>query len=459
MNDLDPTQLTQDQEDENRRSLTEWFKEHLDATAVRIERQDRWRPAWYIDATIGGETRSFYARGDRGQMFFLPWGLDREIRILEVLHANGIPVPRVFGMCDDPKAIIMEAVDGSRDLTGLSEDEARSIMDQYVDILRAVHAIDVEEFGTAGIPVPSGPAETALIFFGPTEEGFEDIKVGPDAFVAYVRRWIHRNLPLHRNQLAFVLGDPGQFLVKDGKIVSLIDFEVSYVGDPMADLGGLRIRNLEEPFGDAEYVIRRYAQLTGDTLDAPTVNYYVVVLAAVTNMMEHRLLREPKRDTIYWRASEAKAARLTLSAIADVMGVDLPTLTAPASDRRHHQMAYDALVDVIGALPAPTPLDQYNHRNAVALAQHLRDVNAFGLSMDEDELSDIAELIGYRPASIDAAEGPLEAYVMQAGDEDELKLLQFFDRRFQRRRLTLDAHDPRLRLYDLPPLSRILEEV
>jgi aminoglycoside phosphotransferase (APT) family kinase protein len=457
MDDLDPTELTHNQEAQDRLRLTTWCREQLGATVVRIERQSRWRPAWYVDAELNGQIRSYYARGDRGSMFFLPWRLDREMSVLKVLHENGIPVPRVFGMCEEPKAIIMEAIEGSRDLTGLTEEQARNVMDQYVDILKKVHDIDVQCFARVGVRVPQTPAETALVLFSETEKGFDEtVKIGPDAFVAFVRSWVHRNLPLNRTRLSFVTGDPGQFLVRDGRIVSLIDFEVSYVGDPMADLGALRIRNLEEPFGNAEYVLRRYAELTGERLDTKVLNFYQVILSSVTNLMEHRLLHEPKRDLIYWRASEVKAARLAINAMADIMEISLSKITPPNPARTYHDVAFEALVNVISALPAPSPLDQYNHKNAVALAEHLRDVNRFGLIMDEEELDDVANLIGYRPPSIADAEEPLEHHILKAKPRGDESLLRFFDRRFQRRRLTLDAHDPRLKLYDLPPLSKIL---
>jgi aminoglycoside phosphotransferase (APT) family kinase protein len=451
---LSEIELSPQREQELRLLLSEWVKQNLAGNVVEIERQNRWRPAWYMKAEINGAVKSLYVRGERN--FFLPWPLNHEMAVLKVLYDNGIPVPRVYGMCKNPKAIIMEAIDGSRDLSSLSEAQRVSIMDEYVDILRRIHHIDIKKFAAAGVGIPATPAEIALVFFGPSEQRFDETKVGPDSFVAFVRRWVHRHLPLHRNRVSFVTGDAGQFLVKDGRIASLIDFEISYVGDPLADMAGMRIRNLEEPFGDVEYVIRRYAKLTNEALDVDTINYYTIILACVTNLFIHSNLREDKADAIIWRAWEVKAARITLSAMADIHKIALSELEPPLPDREHHEPAYAGLINAISALPAPTPLDQYNRTNAIALAQHLRDVNRIGLSMDEDELDDLATLIGHRPRSIGSAEGELEAYVSAAGLEDELKIIGFFNRRYQRRRLALLAHDERLQLYDLEPLSKIL---
>src|SRR5690606_5669530 len=81
---------------------------------IAIERQIRWRPAWFADVEKDGEILHIHVRGDR-ESDVLPFpDLKREADILATLEKHGIPAPHIYGMCDDPNAIIMEAVPGSR---------------------------------------------------------------------------------------------------------------------------------------------------------------------------------------------------------------------------------------------------------------------------------------------------------------------------------------------------------
>jgi aminoglycoside phosphotransferase (APT) family kinase protein len=91
-----------------------------DLTGGRVNsmrRQVRWRPAWFVEVAQGDETLQIYVRGDR-KSDILPFPeLRREAEILKVLERHGIPVPHVYGMCDDPVAIIMQSVAGTRDVS------------------------------------------------------------------------------------------------------------------------------------------------------------------------------------------------------------------------------------------------------------------------------------------------------------------------------------------------------
>lgn len=75
-----------------------------------MRRQVRWRPAWFVDVERAHETLHIHVRADR-KSDILPFPeLEREAAILTVLEQHGIPVPHIHGMCNDPVAIIMEAV-------------------------------------------------------------------------------------------------------------------------------------------------------------------------------------------------------------------------------------------------------------------------------------------------------------------------------------------------------------
>src|ERR1700761_5084890 len=100
---------------------------------VRMERQVRWRPAWFADVEKDGKILPLHLRGDReGDVAIFP-DLKREADVIERLDAQGIFVPRIYGYCEDPPCIVMDALQGSRDLSQAPSDEARrSIGREYM---------------------------------------------------------------------------------------------------------------------------------------------------------------------------------------------------------------------------------------------------------------------------------------------------------------------------------------
>src|SRR3546814_9596180 len=71
---------------------------------VRMERQVRWRPAWFADVEKNGEIIELHLRGDRaGDVAIFP-ELKREADIMQVLFEHGIPVPKIHGYLVDRKS-------------------------------------------------------------------------------------------------------------------------------------------------------------------------------------------------------------------------------------------------------------------------------------------------------------------------------------------------------------------
>ena len=50
---------------EQEKAIVDWLRRQLGAEVTRIERQPRWRPAWFVDAERGSESLRLYVRGER----------------------------------------------------------------------------------------------------------------------------------------------------------------------------------------------------------------------------------------------------------------------------------------------------------------------------------------------------------------------------------------------------------
>lgn len=91
-----------------------WIEQVTTGRVISWQRQARWRPAWFLTVDVGGELRHLYARCQREEA--MPWttvlSLRREYDILRVLHDHGVAVPTLLAFCDQPQAILMDAVQG-----------------------------------------------------------------------------------------------------------------------------------------------------------------------------------------------------------------------------------------------------------------------------------------------------------------------------------------------------------
>ena len=109
-----------------RQQMIEWIERTTGGRVIRSERQPRWRPAWFIDIERDGEILPVYFRGDRGSLDHGVYPLEHEQRVLEVLEAQGIAVPHVYGLCPEPRGIVMARVAGRANLLTVDDADERA---------------------------------------------------------------------------------------------------------------------------------------------------------------------------------------------------------------------------------------------------------------------------------------------------------------------------------------------
>ena len=116
-----------------------WIETELGGRVVGAERQPRWRPAWFFDLERGSERLPLYFRGERGEADHGVYTLEHEMRVLQVLEGQGIPVPHVYGFCPDPRGIVMERSAGRANLASAeSEAERSAVLDHKLVGVEAV---------------------------------------------------------------------------------------------------------------------------------------------------------------------------------------------------------------------------------------------------------------------------------------------------------------------------------
>jgi hypothetical protein len=263
--------------------------------------------------------------------------------------------------------------------------------------------------------------------FGRWEGRYRARKRGPEPLIEFGIRWIRRNLP-PRTQLACLHADAGNFLFEGSRVTALVDFELACIGDPMADLAALRARDLSERLGDLPVGLRHYERLTGRSIDPSVLDFYTIRFCLQTPMAVAAIVRDRPVGTnlaqfLGWYLVYGRVPVELIARRAGVV-VEPPTLPDPRPTRR--SSAYGFLVEVLGGAGRGA---SYEADVALRVAQYLRRADEYGAALDADDLDDVAELLGRRPADVREADAALEDLVLGASPDLDGPLARYFVRR------------------------------
>jgi aminoglycoside phosphotransferase (APT) family kinase protein len=174
--------------------------------------------------------------------------MGREYRVLSGLSGTQVPVARPLSFCADTEVIgapfyLMEYVPGAvlrtrQDTAVLTEVQARELSEDLADMLAAIHGVDVEAVGLAGLGRGTGYLRRQLDRWQRQWE----LSVTRDVpgYSELVARLTDR-LPAE-GEATLVHGDfrLDNVLVtvaQRPRITAVVDWEMATIGDPLADLG------------------------------------------------------------------------------------------------------------------------------------------------------------------------------------------------------------------------------
>jgi aminoglycoside phosphotransferase (APT) family kinase protein len=277
-------------------TLRAWFATEVDGA--------RGEPLW-AELIAGGRSNLTYVVGDGAHEWVLrrpPLGhvlptahdMAREYTVLRALADTAVPVPQAIAFCDDAGVngapfYVMSKVDGvilrtPDDMAELSATEARACSEDLVDVLAAIHAVDYIAVGLGDFGHPDGFLARQVRRWG---EQWERSKASELPAIDELARRLRAALP-ESPPPTIVHGDyrlDNTMLAPNdpGRVVAVLDWEMSTLGDPLADLGlfllywgqadaqviatGAGI-DPARGFLTREAVIERYASATGTALDS-----------------------------------------------------------------------------------------------------------------------------------------------------------------------------------------------
>lgn len=438
-----------------------WVESELGGRVSNLRRQGRWRPAYFFDLERpGGERLELYFRGDRGHAEGerVESVLDHEANIYRVQEAAGLPVPHVHGLCPDPKGIVMDRLPGDFNLASVPDPERKAaILDHYIELLVQMHAIDARLFEAVGLVRSEGGRSLALGDFDQWVEQYRKAKRRPEPMLEFAIGWVYRNIPSGRSEITFVQADSGQFLFEGDRVTALLDMETGYLGDPLADLGGLLCRDLGEPLGELAPALRRYAELSGREVDLDVVRFHGLRFNLCTPMVMAHFVAgaQPEVDYAMYQAWFIVWARAALAGMAEILRIELPEIPSYEIPESARAPAYASLVRQLGDLKSEAEGDEgrsYELDRPLRLALALERADALGPAFDRIERDELGAILGHPVEDLIEANAELERVVKGAGPERDEELLLYFYRRMLREH---ELHRPALFEYVDRTLQRI----
>ena len=242
-------------------------------------------PTYRLTAADG--RRFVLRRKPPGKLLPSAHAVDREYRVIAALHPTGFPVAKPLVLCEDESVIgtafyVMDFVEGrvlwDQSLPGMTKRERFGIWDELNRVIALLHTLDYRQLGLESFGKPGSYIERQVARWS---KQYQASETEPIEAMNHLIDWLPKNIP-PATGTTVVHGDYRLdnliYHPSEPKILAVLDWELSTLGDPLADfayhcmswhippgqfrgIGGLDLAQLGIP-SEAEYV-RMYCERTG----------------------------------------------------------------------------------------------------------------------------------------------------------------------------------------------------
>ncbi len=269
-------------------TLDAWLAEHVEEyqgpLTLRQFKGGQSNPTYEL--TTPGRTYVL-RRKPPGTLLPSAHAVDREFRVISALHAQGFPVAQPYILCTDDSVIgsmfyVMDKVEGrvfwDLKLPDLSPAERRAIYEAQTDTLAALHRFDPDAIGLSDYGKPGNYFARQVGRWTKQYQATEiDTIEAMDRLIAFLPESLPPDGPTRIVHGDFRLDN--MILAPDrAEVRAVLDWELSTLGDPMADfsylliawvipatlrngLAGADLEALGIP--SVEETVARYAEKTG----------------------------------------------------------------------------------------------------------------------------------------------------------------------------------------------------
>jgi len=244
-------------------------------------------PTYLLTAASG----QYVLRGKPpGELLASAHAVDREYRVLRALAETGVPVAKVFHLCEDDSVLgamfyVMSYEEGrifwDPALPEIPRDQRRAMLEEQVRVLAALHSVDVDAVGLNDYGRPGNYYGRQISRWTKQYKAAETELLVPE--METLMQWLPENIPSGDGSVSLIHGDYRLdnliYHPSEPRVLAVLDWELSTLGDPIADLAylcmcmrlpristlqGLAGKNLAElGLPDERAVISLYCELRG----------------------------------------------------------------------------------------------------------------------------------------------------------------------------------------------------
>ncbi|MEP6786135.1 MAG: phosphotransferase family protein [Sphingomonadales bacterium] len=229
-------------------------------------------PTYRLDSPSGAYV---LRRKPFGQLLPSAHAVDREFAVIAGLYPTGFPVARPYGLCTDDTVLgswfyVMGMVEGRTlwdgGLPDLNPDQRTATYNAMIDTLAALHSVDYEAAGLGAYGKPGNYFERQVSRWTKQYRASEtETLPAMEALIEYLPRTVPE-----QTRTSIVHGDfridNMIFDASEPKVLAVLDWELSTLGDPLADVAYLLMNWVTEPEGRSGVL-----GLTGPETGIPTL--------------------------------------------------------------------------------------------------------------------------------------------------------------------------------------------
>ena len=192
-----------------------------------------------------GDARFVMRKKPAGALLQSAHQVEREYRVISALDNTDVPVPLTRVLCEDTSVIgtpffVMDFVEGrifvDPLLPGLTRDERAGIYDSMNDTMARLHKVDYKAVGLGDYGRPQAYVARQVARWS---KQYEASIIDPIPEMDRLIEWLPKHIPAH-DDTTIAHGDfrPGNLIVHptEPRIVAVLDWELSTLGHPLADL-------------------------------------------------------------------------------------------------------------------------------------------------------------------------------------------------------------------------------
>eukprot|EP00105_Crassostrea_gigas_P020077 XP_011438766.1 PREDICTED: acyl-CoA dehydrogenase family member 10 isoform X1 [Crassostrea gigas] len=171
--------------------------------------------------------------------------VEREYRVMKAVGQCGVPIPRMYGLCEDSSVIgtpfyVMEYCKGrifkAVELPGMTKQERRDIYMAMADTLCKIHKVDISKAGLDDYGKKGGYLKRNLNRW---TKQYEASKTEEIEAMNKLMDWLNKHIP-EKEAVTIAHGDFRLdnliFHPTKPEVIGVLDWELSTIGDPITDL-------------------------------------------------------------------------------------------------------------------------------------------------------------------------------------------------------------------------------